>query len=1289
MKTQTPTKRATRRLAASIAIITALTASGAWAATVKWTGAENNDWDNTSNWKDKASDRPLPTNDVMIFDRQDYHARFTENEIVFADAYANAYRAYVRNVGAAENPLVFHATAPANGLQFANNSTDGFIIAKDTGDAYLRLDSGTWSTGANAPMTIGSASFYGGLELTNGASFSAGNTLTLQNGELNLTDGSTFSTGSTLTIANGELNLADGSTFSTASGQTIFLDNAASKVTISGGSTLTGGRYFCLRAGEVTVENATLQNTAHNFELGQTSAVTLYLNAGGVLYVRQIANKTYGGTVLINGGEIKASYATLASDNDVIVVKVGESGGTINANGLAVSFPRPIAADGENDGGMTFKGGGSVSLKYANTYTGATKVELGTKIIATTSDAKASVLGNLVITGVAADGDYYVFEYSGLTDEDVAGATISHGGAAGTTVTRDGNQIKVHYVAPAVDLGWNGGNAAWATANAWTNATGTAKTWSDGNYAVFATGDTVTLGADVAAVSVTFNADATIAAGDGTLTVPVVDVGSGVLATIAAPTAGALEKTGTGTLTLGSTREGTATTLTEGTLVANAPVGILTLGTDAAKPVTFDYEGQTYSTSFKHDNGCDVTLTNCTFSFFSRVANGTVHVAKGATAWISGYLSTGPGSELTDTAAVLDICGGVVSNASRNVSLGDHGELGATSEVRVRNGGLFTTGNGIVVGARAAATLTIDDGSVIVPYDVLFCQTEDCKVNEDCFVNLNAGGLLTARSITYGSGAATATFTFNGGTLKANQDYTLIANKPNMSVVTATSGTIDAAGFDVTIEKTITGVGGMSYVGGGKVTYSVQPAYTGVTTVEVGTTLVVPAAIAGDKLAFTVPGEIADGVYTVVSISGVSQFADDVLDGKGDGFVLSGDKKKICYVKGMDTTKPIYVGTDGNLSAAGNWLGNTVPTGGTGDAQIFCASAATLAVGNTFAPAKLVISDGSALVTIGSGTLCVNEVVNRQLLVVGAGATVVIGDQLTLAKNESLCDQNNGTLVVSNLLLKAENGDRYVTTNQTALSSGVFKFDTVTNSMTDNWLYLADKNSAATNVFYIGEGGLSFLNASGSGGYCLGHNKSGISTTIRPWYSDFTIADRGIGNRSLIIIRNVTFCTDDENGDGRTITIDAKTRGQNSPVITVSGSGSLQVNGTCENSSEPPVTVTDTATLAFGAGASLGTGDITLGAVTTLALTATSNTFSLANTLNLPTGENEVATIRIDGTRLCSGDHVIATVASGTTANVALDPASAALDGRKSSLRVENSKLILNIDSAGLTVVFW
>lgn len=1327
MKTPTIT-RATRRLAASIAIITALATSGAWAANITWTGATDNDAGTGSNW----SANRFPNNDDAIFNKDSFDANFSGNVIVFNSALTNNWRSLVRNVGSEANPLIFRATSSANGMQFGNNSSRNNEFGYNTGDAYLRLENGTWSTGVgklyiggsstSGQLTLaGGASFSvgdtltlqnGELNLTDGATFSAGNTLTLQNGELNLTGGSTFSTGSTLTIANGELNLTDdstfsvggaltitngvlnltdGSTFSTASGQSIYLYNDASKMTISGDSTLTGGKYFCLRAGEVTVENGTLKNTSKAFELGQDAAVTLNLNEGGVLEASQITDKTNGGTVMFNGGEIKAASNALISDSNVIIVKVGTLGGAVNANSRNVTFDRPIAADGANDGGMTFKGGGSVSLKYANTYTGATKVELGTKIIATTADAKNSVLANLVVTGVAADGDYTVFEYGdGLSSADLANVSCPDG-AEGTTISLGaGNtSIVVHYVAPA-DLGWNGGNAAWATANAWTNATGTAKTWSDGNYAVFATGDTVTLGADVAAVSVTFNADATIAAGGGTLTVPVVDVGSGVFATIAAPTAGALEKTGAGTLTLGSSRAGTTTTLTEGTLVANAPVGTLTLGTDATKPVTFDYGGGTYATLYTLDNGLNVTLTNCTFTSFSRVANGTVHVAKGATAWISSWLTTGPGSELTDTAAVLDICGGVVSNVTRNVSLGDNGELGATSEVRVRNGGLFTTGNKIIVGARAAATLTIDDGSVIVPEDVQFCQYAACKLKENCFVNLNAGGLLTARSITYGDGAANATFTFNGGTLKANQDYTLIVNKERLSVVTATSGTIDADGHAVTIAKAISGAGGMTYQGGGSVTLSAAPTYAGVTTVEVGTTLVVPAAIAGDKLAFTVPGEIADGVYTVVSISGDSQFADDVLDGKGDGFVLSDDKKKICYVKGMDTSKPIYVGTDGNLSAAGNWLDGTVPKGGTGEAQVFCATAATLMVGDTFAPAKLVIPGGSALVTIGSGTLCVGEIENRQLLAVGTGATVVIGNQLTLAKGESLCYQNYGTLVVSNLLLKAEKGDRYVTENQAASVSGVFKFGTVTNSMTDNWLHMVDRNDAVTPYeFYIGEGGLNFLNASGTAGYSLGLNTGGnSSTTIRPWHSNFTIADRGTGNKSLILHHNITFCTDDESGEGRTITIGANTRGHRSPVITVSGKGTLQVNGTCENSDEPVVTVTDSATLAFGEGATLGTGAITLGTGTKLVLTqpSGSNEFTpLDNTLNLPT--EGTATIRIDGARLSSGYHtILSNVTAGATANVNLDMTGTALDGRKASLAVDGSNLVLTIVSPGLSV---
>ena len=241
--------------------------------------------------------------------------------------------------------------------------------------------------------------------------------------------------------------------------------------------------------------------------------------------------------------------------------------------------------------------------------------------------------------------------------------------------------------------------------------------------------------------------------------------------------------------------------------------------------------------------------------------------------------------------------------------------------------------------------------------------------------------------------------------------------------------------------------------------------------------------------------------------------------------------------------------------------------------------------------------------------------------------------------------------------------------------------------MTGNWFYMVDHHAVNPYEFYIGAGGLNFLN-SGSA-YCIGRNDSGNSTTtIRPWYSHFTIADRGSGSRSLILQHDITFCTDDESGVGRTITIDANTSGQRSPVITVSGKGTLQVNGTCENSAEPLVTVTDTATLAFGADATLGTGAITLGAGTTLALTSTSNAFTaIENTLTLPT--EGTATIRIGGARLKSGDHEIAPVGTGTAANVTIDPASAALDGRKASVRVEEGKLVLNVASGGFTLIVY
>ena len=1061
------------------------------------------------------------------------------------------------------------------------------------------------------------------------------------------------------TLNGGSLNVSSDLTAGQGSGATGLLAVNGGVVSISGDMYIgsKGNGTLTINGGTVEVGSSTTEKWT---KLGDVAGSTGTINLnGGKLKLWHLRKGDGEASLVFNGGTLVANGVSksrlIASD---LSVTVNPDGGAIDNNGRAITLNALISGKG----GMKFCGGGTTTLSRANNYEGATEVELGTKIIATTPDAKASVLGNLVVAGVAEDGDYTVFEYSAdiLTEDDLANVSCP-GGAEGTAISLGENNksIVVHYVAPAEDIIWNGGDGVWADANAWTNVTGIAKTWSDGNYAVFATDNVVTLGADVAALLVRFNADAAVEAGGGTLRAPVVDVKSGVFATIVAPTAGELEKTGAGTLKLGSSRTET-TMLSAGTLEIN---------------------------------GDGTTLNWSKFKFGT---GNTLRVAGGASITYDYYIIVGDTANNNATLEITGASSKVVSTAYY-MSIGDSkstsGTVTLTDGGKYENTGSGHDGGGLIVGSKGAGVLNVNGGEVTMTVPINLCYNSGSSAE----VNIGNGGKVCANGFIYnrgGSGSPTAAITMDGGTLKATADNAaFIPDASNMTVIVGSNGgTIDAAGYAITIAKTISGAGGMTYQGGGKVTLTAQPTYTGITTVEVGTTLVIPEAIAGDMV-FSVPGELADGIYTVVSISGESQFEDNVVDGK-EGFVLSSDKRKICYVKGtgVDTTKPVYIGTDGNLSAAGNWLDGTVPTGGTGDAQIFCASASTLMVGDTFAPAKLVIPDGSALVTIGSGTLYVGEVVNRNLLVVGAGATVVIGNQLTLGKGETICDHINGTLVVSNLLLKAEKGDRYVTRNQEASVPGVFKFETITNSMANSWFYFADKTRATTNVVYIGKGGLNFLNASGSASYCLGGTESACSTTIRPWYGDFAIEDSGTGKYSLALLRDVTFCTDDENGIGRTITLNGKTFADNySPKITVSGSGTLQVNNGNVNLVQPPVTVNDTATLAFAAGASLSTGEITLGAGTTLALTATSREFTpLANTLNLPTEGK--AKIRINGARLRSGDHVIATLGegSGTADNVELDSenSGSALGGRRARFEVdEHGKLLLNIKSSGTRII--
>ena len=87
------------------------------------------------------------------------------------------------------------------------------------------------------------------------------------------------------------------------------------------------------------------------------------------------------------------------------------------------------------------------------------------------------------------------------------------------------------------NLVWNGNSSAnWGDAGAWFYDN-VAADWENDVNAIFNTpGATATLAADASAASLAFNEDATLAAGGGTLSVPLVSVASSVSATINAPT---------------------------------------------------------------------------------------------------------------------------------------------------------------------------------------------------------------------------------------------------------------------------------------------------------------------------------------------------------------------------------------------------------------------------------------------------------------------------------------------------------------------------------------------------------------------------------------------------------------------------------------------------------------------------------------------------------------------------------------------------------------------------------
>ena len=243
-----------------------------------------------------------------------------------------------------------------------------------------------------------------------------------------------------------------------------------------------------------------------------------------------------------------------------------------------------------------------------------------------------------------------------------------------------------------------------------------------------------------------------------------------------------------------------------------------------------------------------------------------------------------------------------------------------------------------------------------------------------------------------------------------------------------------------------------------------------------------------------------------------------------------------------------------------------------------------------------ILGDNSALHVPYAGSL--------HELYIGNGS-VVTANVVNLTSNQRLSFRNYGEYVITTEMTMSgsDKKDGFAGYSSGTGAGNVFKIEKATCTKTDGYtFYFADSYAASHGIYYFGAGGINF--GSGKGYFGIG-NKDGDLQTIRPWYGDFTI-EKGSGNSSgfdIYMNRDVTFNTDDENGEGRTITVNARLRFQNNPSFTVAGKGKVLVNSVANNyNAEPPVTVKDTATLAFKPGASLTTSNITVKAGATLAV---------------------------------------------------------------------------------------
>ena len=1104
-------------------------------------------------------------------------------------------------------------------------------------------------------------------------------------------------------------------------------------IVTNGASLAVTGQYLGISdangvKGIVEIYDGSTIDVAYDVIFGQVSQQgwgegKLNLHTGGTLATQVIRCSTKYATpadataeVNFDGGILKANSSTcIIQKHDHLTVNVSENGGTIDNNGKDISIEESFNGPGTinliGSGMTTFAAGvgaeGGVSVANGTTLaldvteqsslgsltlaagsklalSGVTQSSLGTvtleadstiDITTPASDVAAFAATTLILPtegkvtltksgGAFGEGVYAICRNSDVTvaeaeerfDFDITDMRVASWSKVDDLLVLTVKVIERIWIAEAGEsFSWSEG---WGENG-----------WSDGVDAIFETaGAIASVDDDVAANSVKFKENAAIN-GESTLTPNIVHVAEGKEATINAPTAGELTKTGAGTLTLGSSRTD-QTTLSEGMLAmasgATLDLAKLTLGTDPAKPVSLNLGGATLSAD----------LTSCMSATVGGAAGGSVAIDNGVitnTAYLrvwNGSLTLGSNVQLMmNASAERWVCVGgnnsndesvttknaylVLDGASINKSgtknvflgIGDFGSYPSKATMIVKNGGKSEIGDTVYVAQGCEGHLIIDGaGSLLKAYDIKFCNTSRCEVNENGYVVVTNGGTLAVSSLAYGSGAGEGYFRFDGGTLLATAAVTLLpAHEKLHYIVGEKGGTIDNGGNNITIAKGLSGTGTINLTGSGMTTFAAGVGTECGVSVASGTTLALNGSVtfagpvvfeSGSTLSVTAPScdkaalaapsisikgdmiisipfqRFADGKYKILEMSD-AQFGADVLNcltlngGKGDElkkYALSVEGNTI-YLEVTGGVESYWVGGvgDNRFSVAANWDNGKVPEDGatldfSGVASKTQINADVDKVYNTI---LIPVPSGNSFwdyyVQV-SGTLHLNTITNATFLSVAADSVLKVDGDVVLNKDAKklgstsskrgcyMFHSNKGRIEIGGNLVNEVTPNNSVLMYISSSPGGVLKMGGVVNN-SDKAISLCGNHTTPI-LCVIGENGLS-----GKMGFYQ-YGGSNAEITLKAG-DDFAV---GI---YLTASYPFKFDTSDETETAHTIILDAEING--SGGVTIVGNGRVVANSSADPGTNV-VTVEGGATLAINPGKLITNGKMTVNSGATLSL---------------------------------------------------------------------------------------